>query len=169
MNRWLSAGLAVCFALVVTGLLAKKSVHNEIVINAAPDEVWSAITDAEAYGGWNPIFVHYEGPLQPNSSLTLHLKMGEKPSPVQVTVEDFVPNQWLHQAGGYPLILTYDHNWHLEAVPGGTKVIQHEDYTGLYVLFWDPAPVGLLYEAASKNLKARLENSGPDVRPNGEK
>jgi hypothetical protein len=25
-----------------------------------------------------------------------------------------VPNEWMHQGGGYPVILTYDHNWHLE-------------------------------------------------------
>ena len=44
-----------------------------------------------------------------------------------------------------------------EAVPEGTKVIQYEYYTGLYVLIWDPTPAQLAYEQANKNLKRRLE------------
>ena len=44
-----------------------------------------------------------------------------------------------------------------EAVPEGTKVIQYEYYTGLYVLFWDPSPAQVAYEESNKNLKARLE------------
>ena len=61
-------------------------------------------------------------------------------------VINFVAKEWLHQSGGYPTFLTYDHNWYLEAVPEGTKVIQYEYYTGLYVLFWDPSPAQLAYE-----------------------
>ena len=84
--------------------------------------------------------------------------MGEaEPVSVDVTVEDFVKGEWLHQSGGYPTFLTYDHNWYLEAVPEGTKVIQYEYYTGLYVLFWDPSPAQLAYEESNKNLKTRLE------------
>ena len=152
MNKWLIGGLSVVALLIVAGLLIKKSVRAEIVINASPEEVWSTITNPSTYGEWNPIFIQYEGDFAEGNTLTLQMKMGDTPTPVQVSVKE-----WLHQGGGYPVILTYDHNWHLEAVPEGTKVTQYEYYTGLYVLFWEPTPAKLLYEEGNKNLKARLE------------
>ena len=159
MNKWLIGGLVIVALLIVAGLLIKKSVRAEIVINASPQEVWSTITNPSTYGDWNPIFVHYEGTFAEGNTLTLQMMMGDTPTPVQVSVKDLVVDEWLHQGGGYPVILTYDHNWYLEAVPEGTKVTQHEYYTGLYVLFWDPTPAKLLYEEGNKNLKARLESN----------
>ena len=158
MSKWL-IGIGVIVALLlVTGLLVRKSVRAEIVVAATPEEVWATITDPSAYGEWNPIFVAYEGEFAEGNSLRLQMKMGEgSPASVDVKVKDFVVKEWLHQSGGYPTFLTYDHNWYLEAVPEGTKVIQYEYYTGLYVLIWDPAPAQLAYEQANKNLKRRLE------------
>ena len=158
MAKWIIGGALLLAVLVIVGLTAQKSVRAEIVINASPEEVWSVITDPHTYGEWNPIFIAYEGVFAEGNELGLQLKMGEgEATPVNVLVKDFVPNEWMHQGGGYPAILTYDHNWRLEPVPGGTRVIQHEDYTGLYVLFWDPASVERAYEQGNANLKARLE------------
>lgn len=158
--KWIIAGLVIVALLIVAGLFIRKSVRAEIVISASPEEVWSVITNPRTYGEWNPIFVAYEGDFAEGNTLSLQMKMDEgAPVPVQVSVKDFAPNEWLHQGGGYPVVLTYDHNWHLEPVPEGTKVTQYEYYTGLYVLFWDPTPARLLYEAGNRNLKARLEGS----------
>ena len=158
MNKWLIGGLVISTLVVAAGFLIRKSVRAEIVIAASPWEVWSVITDPTTYGEWNPIFVAYEGTFAEGKTVSLQMKMGEGDStPVQVLVKDFVPNEWMHQGGGYPVILTYDHNWFLESVPEGTKVTQYEYYTGLYVLFWDPTPARLLYEVGNENLKARLE------------
>ena len=158
MNKWLIGGLVVAALVVAAGFLIRKSVRAETVIAASPEEVWSVIADPTTYGEWNPIFVAYEGTFAEGNTVSVQMKMGERdPTPVQVSVKDLVPNEWLHQGGGYPAILTYDHNWFLESVPEGTKVTQYEYYTGLYVLFWDPTPARLLYEAGNENLKARLE------------
>ena len=160
MKKWLIGGLVGFALVVVAGSLTRKSVRAEIVIEASPDDVWSVITDPTTYGEWNPIFVAYEGTFAQGNTVSLRMKMGDgDATPVQVLVKDFVPNEWLHQGGGYPVILTYDHNWFLESVPEGTKVTQYEYYTGLYVLAWDPMPARLLYEAGNENLKARLEGT----------
>ena len=136
MNKWLIGGLVVSALVVAAGFLIRKSVRAEIVIAASPEEVWSVITDPTTYGEWNPIFVAYEGTFAEGNTVSLQMKMGEgDPTPVQVSVKDLVPNEWMHQGGGYPAILTYDHNWFLESVPEGTKVTQYEYYTGLYVLY----------------------------------
>jgi len=157
----LTVVLGAIFALLVlTSLLIKKSVRAEIVIAAKPEAVWATITNPATYGEWNPIFVAYEGAFGEGNSLSLQMKMGEAdPVMVDVKVKNFVVEEWLHQSGGYPTFLTYDHNWYLEAVPEGTKVIQYEYYTGLYVLFWDPSPALLAYKESNKNLKARLETA----------
>ena len=160
MNSWIIGAIVVLTLAVLAGLFVRKSVRAETLINASPDEVWSVITNPTTYGEWNPIFVAYDGTFADGNTLTLQLMMGAgDPTPVQVTVKDFVPNEWMHQGGGYPVILTYDHNWYLEPVAEGTKVTQYEYYTGLYVLFWDPTPARLLYEAGNENLKSRLEGS----------
>ena len=161
--KWIIGSVLLLVILVVVGLTAHKSVRAEIVINASPEEVWSVITDPAAYGQWNPIFIAYEGEFAEGSRLGLQLKMGEgDATPVQVVVKKFVPNEWMHQGGGYPAILTYDHNWRLEPLPGGTRVIQHEDYTGLYVFFWNPESVERAYEQGNANLKARLEGTNAE-------
>lgn len=158
MHRWVIGVLVLLAMIVVVGLVARKSVKAEVVVGASPAEVWAVITDTASYGEWNPIFVHYQGTFAPGNTMQLRMKMGEEPpTPVQVQVKAFVPNEWIHQGGGYPVILTYDHNWYLEPVAGGTRVTQYEYYTGFYVLFWDPAPALRAYEQGNRNLKARLE------------
>ena len=160
MNKWVIGVLVFSAVLVVVGLVTRKSVRAEILIEAPPEDIWATITDPTSYPNWNPIFVAYEGEFAEGNQVALQMKMGEgDPTRVEVKVKDYVPNEWMHQGGGIPLVLTYDHNWHLEAVPEGTKVTQYEYYTGVYVLFWDPTPARLAYEQGNKNLKARLEGS----------
>ena len=116
---------AILALMVLTSLLIKKSVRAEIMIAATPEAVWATITDPETYGEWNPIFVAYKGTFGQGNSLSLQMKIGgTDPVEVDVKVKNFVAKEWLHKSGGHPTLLTYDHNWYLEAVPEGTKVIQ---------------------------------------------
>ena len=162
MKKWFISGLVVVALLATTGLLIKKSVRAEIVINASQKEVWRNNQPSDLWGLESQGFALITKALKLkdtrrfSSSRWVRTQHWEC---IEVSVEDFVPNEWMHQSWGYPVILTYDHNWHLEAVPEGTKVTQYEYYTGLYVLFWDPTPARLLYKAGNKNLKARLETN----------
>ena len=78
-------------------------------------------------------------------------------TPVEAVVEEMVPNQKLHQRAGFPGVLTADHQWLLVETPAGTRVIQHEEYRGVGVLFYDPSYVQVLYAEGLTALKARLE------------
>ena len=53
-----------------------------------------------------------------------------------------------------PTLLTNDHNWYLEAVLEGTKVLQYDYYTLRTILGPNTSATGL---SGGKNLKARLE------------
>ena len=56
-------------------------------------------------------------------------------------------------------IVTYDHHYELEALEQGkTKLIIREDYHGVYVPFWDPAPVEAAYHRLGQAVKQRIEN-----------
>ena len=77
MSKWLIGFSVVIALLVVTGLLVKKSVRAEIVVAAAPGEVWATITNPSTYGEWNPIFVAYEGTFA-EEPLRLQMKLGQE-------------------------------------------------------------------------------------------
>ena len=66
------------------------------------------------------------------------------------------PNREINQFGGIPGLLTFDHTWSLEPAQGGTRVIQHEEYRGIYVWFWDPAWVEQAYHDGLVSLSQRV-------------
>ena len=66
-------------------------------------------------------------------------------SSVTPTVRHLEEYAVLNQTGGIPGVLTFDHTWTLEAVEGGTRVVQYEEYRGIGVLFWNPGWVEAAY------------------------
>ena len=122
----------------VSRSLGHKAVFTEIFIEATPDEVWAVITDAPSYGDWNSVIIEAKGSYGTGAKIE-NLVVENDGSQAWITskVELFDPPHHLNQFGGYLGVITFDHHYILEAVEGGTKVIQREDYTGLYVHFWD--------------------------------
>ena len=52
--------------------------------------------------------------------------------------------------------MTFDHTYLLEAVEGGTRVTQHEEYRGIGVLFWDASWVEPAYSKVNEALRDRV-------------
>ena len=139
-------------------LLGHKSVHAERVIPATPGEVWAVLSDPTTHSEWNPVIVPREGTLTEGTTVSHDLadKSG-KWTRVQARVKRVVPERELNQVGGWPGILTFDHQWLLEPVEGGTRVVQHEEYRGLGVWFWDPSWYEDAYGRAIDGLGAYLQ------------
>ena len=94
--------------------------------------------DTAAYGEWNPVFIKVEGSYAVGGTVLNTFKdPSGKLFDVTNKVEALEPNRLLRQKGGFTGILTFDHQWLLEPVEGGTKVTQYEIDRGLYVWFWD--------------------------------
>ena len=94
--------------------------------------------DTAAYGEWNPVFIKVEGSEAGGGTVLNTFKdPSGKLFDVTNKVEALEPNRLLRQKGGFTGILTFDHQWLLEPVEGGTKVTQYEIDRGLYVWFWD--------------------------------
>ena len=145
----------VAMALSIFG---HKQVHAELVVAASPEQVWSVLTDPAAYPEWHPVFVAVEGQYADGAELAYKLKDEKgKVSDVKATVRHFAPARELRQFGGIRGVLTFDHRWLLEPADGGTRVVQHEEYRGIGVWFWDPSWVEDAYQRAIEGLKARLE------------
>ena len=64
----------------------------------------------------------------------------------------------LRQTGGIPGVITFDHQWLLESVEGGTRVTQHEVDRGLYLWFWDSSWIEPAYAKTTKALEERVKD-----------
>ncbi len=147
-----------------------KSVDAELTIAASPEEIWSVLMDGAHYGEWNPVLVQVEGEFREGAQLTYQMmtESGEA-AEVEARVLELDPGRELNQAGGYWGILTFDHHWILEPVEGGTRVTQHEDYTGIGVLFFDPSWFEAAYARGNQALRDRvLAHSSPSDTSSGE-
>ena len=157
MKLWMIVA-ALLVVVVLAVLLPRKSVHAELVIDASPEEVWAVITNTATYGEWNPIFESVAGTFAEGETMAISMQLEDGSfTPVEAVVEAMVPNRELHQRAGFPGVLTADHQWLLQETPDGTRVIQHEEYRGVGVLFYDPAYVQVLYAEGLAALKLRLE------------
>ena len=157
-SKWIILVGLLLITLVALALLAQKSVRADLTIHADPEQVWSVLTDPDSYRDWNPILVSVEGAFVEGQVVTVEMRNPDDTvTVVTPRVKKVVPNAELNQVGGIPGVLTFDHTWRLEAVDGGTRVTQFEEYRGIGVLFWDPAWVEAAYRRANENLKLRIE------------
>ena len=101
--------------------------------------------------------VEVNGLHKEDETLTYQVKApGKKPAKIKAKVKEVVVNQLLRQSGGIWGILTFDHQYKLQQVENGTKVIQHEDYTGIGLLFWDHKKMEPAYNNSNQALKKRV-------------
>ena len=157
-SKWfLFAGipLIILFILALTG---RKSVHAEITINAKPQQVWNVLMDIESYPDWNSVLVPINGEFAERTTVGYMFYQDENTeSLIPSKVKKMIDNQLLNQGGGMIGILTYNHKYLLQVVPEGTKIIIHEDYKGIGVHFWNPAPVEKAYKRLCSQIKQRVE------------
>ncbi|MCE2484030.1 MAG: SRPBCC domain-containing protein [Desulfurellaceae bacterium] len=142
------------------------SVYTELTIPAGPEEIWPILTDAPGYQEWNPVFVHVEGEYREGGTLQYQMKSPDSEQmAVQATVKKLVPNKELNQYGGFPGVLTFSHTYLLEPVDGGTRVIQKEEYRGIWVPFWDSSWVEPAYNKVNEALQDRVAQLKENGRP----
>jgi uncharacterized protein YndB with AHSA1/START domain len=119
-------------------IFSNKTYRVERTISATPEEVWAVLMDTAAYGEWNPVFIKVEGSYAAGGTVLNTFKdPSGKLYDVTNKVEALESNRLLRQKGGFTGVLTFDHQWLLEPVEGGTKVTQYEIDRGVYVWFWD--------------------------------
>ena len=158
-SKWLWAVIVSIGALVALFINSRTVMHTEIVIDAPPEDVWAVLMDTEKYPEWNPVFVEVDGTFEVGASLANQVvEPGKDAVTMNATVKAIEPLKWINQGGGLPGVITFDHNYYLEAENGGTRVIQHEVDQGFYMYFWDSSWVEPAYASVNEALKERVEN-----------
>lgn len=153
---YIIAGIVLC--IIVLALTGKKSVHHEISINASTETVWQTLTDMDSYADWNPTLEVLEGEYKVGSKVRYRFHQSEGNSyEVGTEVSLITPEKLIKQQGGTPGVITYHHQYILKEKTYGCLLTIHEDYAGLFVHFWNPAPAEKAYQRQNEALKAYLE------------
>lgn len=156
-SKWFIGLVIIIMIITLLIVFGRKSVHTEILIPAKPEQVWSVLTDTKNYDQWNKILTPIDGELRVGETVKYRFSQDADNSyEISSTVRAIIKNQLLNQGGGTTGILTFDHRYQLQQVDAGTKVVIHEDYRGIAVPFWNPAPVAVAYERLNQALKERV-------------
>lgn len=156
-SKWMLFPATLLIVLVVLYFLGNKSVRSEIVIPASPEQVWSVLMNIDDYPEWNGVMHLLEGRLKTGNQVKYRFFQDANSAyEIQSSVKEVVEQQLLNQGGGMPGVLTFDHRYILEPVATGTKVIIHEQYRGVAVPFWNPAPVEMAYQRLNQSLHDRV-------------
>ena len=149
----LGIGLIGLIALGLYGI-GKKSVYAEATIPASPQSVWAVLTELERYPEWNPAFSSAVGDLVSGGQMKYQFVQDENTSyEVPATVVQVEPSRLLIQQGGMSGVITYRHEYSLESVAEGTLLRISESYRGIYVPFWNTAPVERAYQRVADALR----------------
>ncbi|MEC8429562.1 MAG: SRPBCC domain-containing protein [Pseudomonadota bacterium] len=162
-SKWfLGALVALLVLLSVLFVLGKKSVHTERIIEASPEKVWSVLMNTSEYKNWNQVLVPisiatHSGELSEGADVIYEFFQEPGSSyKIPSRVKQLIPERMLNQRGGTPGVLTFDHRYILMPQSDNTLLIVHEDYRGVAVPFWDPAPVEEAYRRLAKALNNRV-------------
>ncbi|WP_421981236.1 SRPBCC family protein [Roseibium sp.] len=149
---------ALIVAAFAGAFLTKKTFHAETVIEAPAETVWAVLMDTPSYPEWNPVFVEAKGDFAEGAKLAYKVRdPNGNLLEMTGTVVTFAPLRELRQTGGIPGLLTFDHQWLLEPVDGGTKVTQHEVDRGLGLWFWNSDWIEPSYAKTLEALKERVQ------------
>ena len=153
--KWIVVPLLLL--VIVLAMTGRKTFQVEIFIQAPPEQVWAVLMDTSAYKEWNPVFTNVEGTYSEGGTVqnTVVDPKGNVLN-IKANVEILEENLELRQTGGYWGFLTFDHQWLLEPVEGGTKVQQYEIDQGFYMWFWDSSWIEPSYSKVNEALRDRV-------------
>ncbi|MCG8491256.1 MAG: SRPBCC domain-containing protein [Sneathiellales bacterium] len=156
-RKFLIYGVSAGALLLGASLLTTKTFQAEIMISAPPEKIWSVLMETGSYPDWNPTVVEVKGQYKVGARLPTKVKdpAGEILEMTN-TVITLSPNRELRQTGGTFGIITFDHQWLLEPVQGGTKVTQYEVDRGALLWFWNSDWIEPAYLKASEALAKRV-------------
>lgn len=156
MKRFYSKWAFLLFLLPVC--VGCKTVHTELIIPAEPEAIWSVLMDETSYQEWHSVLVPLEGQ-DIKKSKKLKYTMtdgGGKKIVINLTVKEMIPEKKLNQSGGLWGVMTFDHTYLLEPIDGGTLFIQHEEFRGIWIPFWDASWLEPAYQKSNEALRDRV-------------
>lgn len=111
-----------------------RSIHTTTTIRAAPDAVWSVVTDLPRYGEWNPFITAIEGELRVGARLRATFSLpGRSPRTFTPVVTAFEPGRRLSWLGRLAVPGLFDgaHTLAVEPSGDGTLFTHGETFRGV--------------------------------------
>lgn len=100
-------------------------------INAAPEKVWSLLSDADAWKEWNPTIISIEGPIAQGEKVKLVSTVNPKRA-FSLTVTSMNPPAEMVWSDGMPLgLFKGERTYRVTPKDGGSEFFMEEVYTGL--------------------------------------
>jgi len=141
-----------------------KKLHSEIEIDATPETVWEVLLDFASYPQWNTYIPSIEGEANEGSQLRVRIEppvgKGATFKPTVTEVKTGRRFEWLGRLG-FKGVFDGRHRFEIEAVSGGTRLVQSEEFTGVLVpLLAKSLDRGTVagFEAMNQALKERAES-----------
>jgi hypothetical protein len=131
--------LAVLAGYAVWSNAVPYSLSASIEVDATPDEVWSVLSDLDAYDEWNPFIVSSSGTVQVGATLTNTLRDATGETTFTPTVLTVTPGRELRWLGkvGPGAVFDGEHSFLIEPVrPGRVRLVQTERFSGVLVPFF---------------------------------
>ncbi|MFW3579443.1 SRPBCC family protein [Vagococcus fluvialis] len=114
-----------------------KEIKTEIIINAAPEKVWSILTNFEDYPNWNPFISYISGEKEVGSKLNVSINPpGDKGMTFKPTLLKFEKSKEFRWKGKVFIKGLFDgeHFFVLSKTDNNkTKLIQGEKFSGILV------------------------------------
>ena len=105
--------------------------HVERRIAASPERVWSLLTDASTYRGWNRAVVSIEGPIAVGRTISL-VSIANPKRTFKLHVTEMTPPNRMVWRDGMPLgLFTGERTYLVQPLEGVTHFEMTEVYTGL--------------------------------------
>ena len=140
-----------------------REIRTEIDIDAPPAEVWTVLTDLDAYPEWNPHVVAASGAIELGSTLDITVRReGTRDRSMTVTVTELFPDLRLVWVGRLLTGTVFEgrHVFELEPLDGErTRLVNREEVRGVLaglVTTDDPA---VDYEKMNEALRERVERT----------
>jgi hypothetical protein len=141
-----------------------ETLHTEIEIEAAPEQVWQVLMDFATFPQWNPFIVEITGKAEAGAKLRAKIRPeGSAGMTFTPTVLAAVPNREFRWGGRLliPGLMDGEHRFLLQPLgPDRTHLIHEEAFGGILVApFLRLMGAGTLagFHAMNRALKARVE------------
>jgi hypothetical protein len=138
-----------------------KSYESRATIDAAPDAVWSVLTDAAAYPTWDSGVERVEGTIAKDARIKVfsHVSPGRA---FPVRVSELETGRRMTWTGGMPLGLFKGvRTFSLSPAGDGTEFVMREEFSGpLLPLIWRTMPdLQPSFDQFTNGLKQRAESA----------
>ena len=77
-SKWFLIFVGILLVLILLYIFGNKSVHAEIQIETAPEEVWNVLTDTERIKEWNTVLIPIEGSLEEGNTIKYKFNDGKR-------------------------------------------------------------------------------------------